>query len=342
MNNVNINNLEVTHRRRNLLTGDWVLVSPHRNNRPWLGAEEQISQQISPSYDKDCPLCPSNFRANNEENPNYANTYVFKNDFGALTEDISLDTNNSDSYFEFEETQGECRVICYSPEHNKTLPDLTLDAMNKIVDTWQREYIELSKKYNCVHIFENKGEVMGCSQPHPHGQIWAHNHYSSEIMKEEHHQRTYLYQHNRSLLADCVTKESVAKTRVVIENNDWLVIVPFWAAWPFETLLIAKNDVAHLGSLSLEEKNNLAMILSELTQRYDKVFNCSFPYSMGWHNAPSDISNKSHWRLHAHFYPPLLRSETVKKFMVGYEMLAEGQRDLTAETAAKILRDICI
>ena len=339
-----MNDLEFTHRRRNLLTGDWVLVSPHRNNRPWLGAQEKTSQQTTPSYYENCPLCPNNNRANNEGNPDYTDTHVFKNDFGALTQDINLDaaTDSRDSFFEFEEAQGECRVICYSPEHNQTLPDLTLNALNKVVDTWQQEYIELSQTYRCVHIFENKGEVMGCSQPHPHGQIWAHDHYSSEILKEDYNQKAYFSKHNRSLLADCVTKESAEQTRIVVENEDWLVIVPFWAAWPFETLLIAKNDVAHFGNLSLNEKNNLAKILKDLTQRYDKVFNCSFPYSMGWHNAPSDINNNSHWRLHAHFYPPLLRSETVKKFMVGYEMLAEGQRDLTAETAAKILRDICI
>ena len=339
-----MNNLEYTHRRRNLLTGDWVLVSPHRNNRPWLGAQEKTSQQTVQSYDENCPLCPTNSRANNESNPDYAFTHVFKNDFGALTQDITLDNCNDphDDFFEFEPSRGECRVICYSPEHNKTLPDLTISELSKVVDTWQREYMELSQLYNCVHIFENKGEIMGCSQPHPHGQIWAHAHYSSEILKEEKAQQAYFSKHQHSLLADCVAKEHNEQTRVVVENDDWLVIVPFWAAWPFETLLITKNNVAHFGQLTMAMKNNLARILQDLTLRYDKVFNCSFPYSMGWHNAPSDLIDNSHWRLHAHFYPPLLRSEAVKKFMVGYEMLAEGQRDLTAETAAKILRDICI
>jgi UDPglucose--hexose-1-phosphate uridylyltransferase len=339
-----MNNLEFTHRRRNLLTGDWVLVSPHRNDRPWLGAQEKRKQQATQQYDPTCPLCPNNSRANNAANPDYVGTHVFKNDFGALTsEAIDLHKNlNTDAFFEFEPSHGECRVICYSAEHNKTLPDLTLKELNLVVETWQREYIELSQTYSCVHIFENKGEVMGCSQPHSHGQIWAHDHYSSEILKEDHNQKAYFSKHNRSLLADCVTKERGEQTRIVVENDDWLVIVPFWAAWPFETLLIAKSEVPDLGRLTLNEKNNLAKILKDLTQRYDKVFNCSFPYSMGWHNAPSDLDDNAHWRLHAHFYPPLLRSETVKKFMVGYEMLAEGQRDLTAETAAKILRDICI
>ena len=212
-----------------------------------------------------------------------------------------------------------------------------------MVNTWQSNYVELSKQYACVNIFENKGAIMGCSQPHPHGQIWAHEHLSTEVEKEDKQQLAYLKAHGKSLLADYVEHESVKQDRIVVENDHWLAVVPFWAAWPFETLLIAKDDIQHFGQLNAQQKSSLAQALQELTIRYDNVFNCSFPYSMGWHNAPHNksLENKndnSHWRLHAHFHPPLLRSATVKKHMVGYEMLAESQRDLTAETAAKILR----
>lgn len=334
-----MNNLELTHRRRNPLSGKWVLVSPHRNNRPWSGATEAGSSDELPQYDKNCPLCPGNDRANNTTNPNYQDTFVFVNDFGALVsnQDASIEAEAS-PLFQADVANGECRVICFSPEHNKTLPELSLAEIKQVVNTWQENYVELSERYACVHIFENKGEVMGCSQPHPHGQIWAHDHYSTEIEQEENTQQAYKKQHGSSLLGDYVTKELAAEQRIVAQNEHWLVVVPFWAAWPFETLLIAKGDIRHFGQLTEAHKEALAAILKELTIRYDNVFNCSFSYSMGWHSAPSNLDDDSHWRLHAHFYPPLLRSATVKKHMVGYEMLAESQRDLTAETAANILQ----
>lgn len=335
-----MNNLEFTHRRQNPLTGDWVLVSPHRNNRPWLGATESTSNYDLPEHDATCPLCPGNNRANNESNPDYKNTFVFINDFGALVNEQIQTQNlaNNDPLFKANIANGECRVVCFSPKHNKSLPELSIAEIDAVINTWQSNYIELASTYNCVHIFENKGAVMGCSQPHPHGQIWAHDHLSTEVLLEDTNQLTYQKRHGTNLLDDYVTREIENQSRMVLENEHWLVVVPFWAAWPFETLLIAKEDVRHFGQLTQAHKLSLSLALKALTTRYDNVFNCSFPYSMGWHNAPSNLDDDSHWRLHAHFYPPLLRSESVKKHMVGYEMLAESQRDLSAETAAKILR----
>lgn len=337
-----MSNLEFTHRRKNPLTGDWVLVSPHRNNRPWLGATEAPEADELAQYDETCPLCPGNQRAHNTSNPAYEDTFVFVNDFGALVSDQPDIEHTSDEHplFEADIANGECRVVCFSPDHNKSLPELLVTEIKHVVDAWQTNYIELAKQYACIHIFENKGAVMGCSQPHPHGQIWAHDHLSSEVEQENKQQYAYQQKHGSALLADYVEHEIANQDRVVVENEDWLVVVPFWAAWPFETLLIAKGDVSNFAQLSELQKCSLAQILQTLTIRYDNVFNCSFPYSMGWHSAPSNLEDDSHWRLHAHFYPPLLRSASVKKHMVGYEMLAESQRDLSAETAAKILRSV--
>jgi UDPglucose--hexose-1-phosphate uridylyltransferase len=339
-----MNLLEITHRRKNPLSGDWVLVSPQRNNRPWLGATEVVNETELPAHDPSCPLCPRNVRANGEANPDYATTHVFTNDFGALTPAASEQNaayTAPSSLFTAEQANGECRVMCFSPQHNLTLPELPHAALVAVVKTWQQHYVELAEQYRCVQVFENKGAIMGCSQPHPHGQVWAHSHLSSEIEQEDQQQRAYFQTHGRALLADYVVQEQQAKQRIVFENAHWLVVVPFWAAWPFETLVLSKDDVQHFGQLLPPQIDALAQTLSVLTTKYDNVFNCSFPYSMGWHNAPSDpqgdVNSNQHWRLHGHFYPPLLRSATVKKHMVGYEMLAESQRDLSAETAAKIL-----
>jgi UDPglucose--hexose-1-phosphate uridylyltransferase len=333
--------IDFTHRRKNLLTGDWVLVSPHRNNRPWQGATEVVSIENQPSYDQNCPLCPNNTRANGNSNPDYKFTHVFSNDFGALVEqapDGALIAK--DALFEADIVLGTTKVICFSPDHSKSLPQLTEAKIVEIIKTWQSIYVELLVKYNCIHIFENKGKIMGCSQPHPHGQIWAHDHWSNEIKHENQYQQDYFKENHRPLLADYIDKETVEATRIVIENSDWLVVVPYWAAWPYETLLIAKNDLRDIGHINESQRASLARALKELTVRYDNLFNCSFPYSMGWHNAPKNLTDTSHWRLHAHFYPPLLRSTTVKKHMVGYEMLAESQRDITAEQAAESLRSV--
>ncbi len=329
---------EHTHRRKNPLSGDWVLVSPHRNNRPWAGATEDVAVEQTASYDEECPLCPGNRRGNSETNEKYENTFVFKNDFAALGQVEQVCAQINDPLFQAESASGECRVICFSPEHNKSIPELSVSEVSKVVEAWQQNFIELSKQYTCVHIFENKGEIMGCSQPHPHGQIWAHQHLSSEIEKENKRQLEYFQENGSNLLADYVERELIEKKRIVAENEHWLVVVPFWAAWPFETLLVAKNNVQYFGELDDPEKYALAKILKELTTKYDNVFNCSFAYSMGWHSAPMNLESNDHWRLHAHFYPPLLRSASIKKHMVGYEMLAESQRDLSAETAAELLR----
>ncbi|MBG9995802.1 UDP-glucose--hexose-1-phosphate uridylyltransferase [Pseudoalteromonas sp. NZS127_1] len=334
--------LESTHRRKNPLTGRWVLVSPHRNNRPWLGATEAVNENVLPKHDDSCPLCPSNTRANGDSNPDYKYTHVFRNDFGALTPNASeqLQSLESDSdLFIADEASGECRVICFSPEHNKTLPELSQNALHEVVKTWKQNYTELAQQYECVQVFENKGEIMGCSQPHPHGQVWAHSHLSTEIEAEDNQQLAYYKKHGTAMLADYAQKEQADQTRVVFENEHWLVVVPFWAAWPFETMLVTKDNIQNFSQLNDAQTNSLAQALKVLTTKYDNVFNCSFPYSMGWHNAPANrSSDEQHWRLHAHFYPPLLRSATVKKHMVGYEMLGESQRDLSAETAASILK----
>jgi len=327
-----------SHRRKNQLTGEWVLVSPHRNNRPWHGATEHQDQSSLPEHDDNCPLCPGNDRVNGASNPNYVNTHVFTNDFAALTEH-KVNDNHSHTLFESVEATGMAKVICFSPKHNKTLAELPESEIVAVVKTWKREYELLSTKFDCVHIFENKGEIMGCSQPHPHGQIWAHAHYSTEIEKENQHQLAYFKQHNRALLDDYLQQELVDKERIVCSNDCWLVVVPYWAKWPFETLVMPIDSIANMTELTNKQETDLANVLSRLTIKYDNVFKCSFPYSMGWHNAPANLKSNEHWLLHAHFYPPLLRSATVKKHMVGYEMMAESQRDLTPEQAATILRD---
>ncbi|MEM0909855.1 MAG: UDP-glucose--hexose-1-phosphate uridylyltransferase [Pseudomonadota bacterium] len=347
--------LEKTHRRKNILTGEWVLVSPHRNQRPWSGATERVDEATLPVFDANCPLCPGNTRANGVKNPTYQSTYTFVNDFGALTSHSPDDTSDhvSSELFISEPATGECRVICFSPDHNRTLPELSTSEILAVVDCWQDNFVDLSTKYNCVHIFENKGAVMGCSQPHPHGQIWAHDHLSTEIEKKLSRFTEYYAKHTSCLLDDYVNAEISASARIVIENEDWVVVTPYWAIWPFETMLVCRHPIAHFGNLDERMKTSLAKIIQQLTIKYDNVFECSFPYSMGWHNsplqkdhaprqldnAPRQLENEEIWRLHAHYYPPLLRSATVKKFMVGYEMLAESQRDLTVETAAQILRD---
>ena len=331
--------LTQTHRRKNPLSGDWVLVSPHRNNRPWLGATEALAEDQLPQHDPACPLCPRNQRANGETNPDYAYTHVFVNDFGALTPGVTDIAQSDDPLFGYTAATGECRVICFSPDHNKTLPDMSLTELSAVISTWQQHYLELSQRYACIQVFENKGAIMGCSQPHPHGQIWAHSHLSTEISREDAQQRDYFQQHGRALLADYAQRESLDGSRTVFENQHWLVVVPFWAAWPFETLVLPKDNLQALHELDNAQNQALAEALKVLTTKYDNLFRCSFPYSMGWHNAPAGLDEPQlHWRLHAHFYPPLLRSATVKKHMVGYEMLAESQRDLTPETAAAILR----
>lgn len=324
---------EHPHRRYNPLIQEWVLVSPHRAKRPWQGQEEAPDTSVKPDYDESCFLCKGNTRINGEVNPDYTGTFVFTNDFAALNEQTP-DFDQNDPLFKISAEQGVSRVICFSPDHGRSLPELSIPEIKDVVDTWQTQCADLANKYQWVQVFENKGAVMGCSNPHPHGQVWAQNHLPTLVDKKQRSFTQYQNEYQSNLLLDYVKREEDEQTRVVVENNDWLACVPFWAAWPFETLLLPKFAVARMTELTTEQKNSLADILKKLTAKYDNLFNCSFPYSMGWHGAPYDGEEHSEWQLHAHFFPPLLRSATVKKFMVGYEMMAEAQRDLTAEQAA--------
>ncbi len=330
---------EKPHRRLNLLTNEWVLVSPQRTKRPWLGKEEKSAQKNKPVYDPECYLCPGNRRANGEVNPGYESTYVFVNDFSALLPEPveELQTNN---LLRSQTVSGECRVICFSPKHNLTLAEMPPGEIKKVVDVWIEQLDELGAKYPWVQIFENKGEMMGASNPHPHGQVWAGSFIPNEIKKEDQNQFDYYKSGNSILLLDYLKKELQLKERIVVENSDWVVLVPFWAVWPYETLLIPKRHVVRLTGLDKPEKESLAEILKQILVRYDNLFETSFPYTFGWHGAPTDGNDYAYWQLHAHFYPPLLRSATVKKFMVGYEMLAEAQRDITAEQAAGKLKSL--
>lgn len=329
---------EHPHRRYNPLIDEWVLVSPHRAKRPWQGQVETLDEAQKPSYDKDCFLCAGNTRINGEVNEEYKNTFVFTNDFAAIKQDTPVFESN-DPLFKMATEQGESRVICFSPDHSKTLPELSIDEITHIVDTWQAQCEALGTNHQWVQVFENKGSVMGCSNPHPHGQIWAQQQLPTLVMKKQKAQQAYLQQHSSNLLQDYAAKEIVNEERVVVVNNDWVVVVPYWAAWPFETLLLPRFAVTRMTELNQAQKLSLADILKQITIKYDNLFTCSFPYSMGWHGAPFDGKEHKEWTLHASFFPPLLRSATVRKFMVGYEMLAEAQRDLTAEQAAERLRN---
>ena len=327
------------HRRLNPLTGNWVLVSPHRAKRPWQGQQETPDRSIRPAHDPECYLCTGNKRVTGEQNPDYTGTFVFTNDFAALTVDAPDAPETGSPLFQNGTARGTSRVVCFSPDHSKSLPEMTLPAIEQVVDTWCEQTTDLGAKYPWVQVFENKGAMMGCSMPHPHGQIWANSFLPNEATTEDEHQRAYFDAHGRQLLLDYATQEAGGE-RAVVETAHWLAVVPYWAAWPFETLLMPKASVARLPDLSDEQRKDLALALKKLTSRYDNLFTCSFPYSMGWHGAPFAEGNQEHWQLHAHFYPPLLRSATVRKFMVGYEMLAESQRDLTPEQAADRLRAV--
>jgi UDPglucose--hexose-1-phosphate uridylyltransferase len=327
---------DTPHRRLNPLTGETVLVSPHRTERPWQGKVESISPETRPSHDPHCYLCPGNERAGGAKNPVYERTFVFTNDFAALKPDVSSSPsllNDGLSLLRGEPVRGTCRVVCFSPRHDLTLPEMELPAIRGVVDLWAEQYAELSSLYRWVQIFENKGAIMGCSNPHPHGQIWAGSFLPNEPAKEDERQARYFAEKGRLLLTDYLEEELKRGERIVESNESWVVLVPWWAVWPFELLLLPRRDVSVLPELTDSERDALADILKKSLTRYDNLFEISFPYSMGWHG-----DRARHWRLHAHFYPPLLRSATVRKFLVGYEMLAEAQRDITAESAAERLR----
>jgi UDPglucose--hexose-1-phosphate uridylyltransferase len=334
------NPAEHPHKRLNALTNEWVLVSPHRARRPWQGQNEPKDDHQLPSYDPDCYLCAGNKRISGHINPDYRGTFVFENDFAALQKDIPDSPPSDNSLFQLKAERGEAHVICFSPDHSKTLPELPLSAIETVIQTWADQYRRLNKKYEWVQIFENKGAMMGCSQPHPHGQIWANSSVPTLPAKEHAQQNQYFHEHGQPLLLDYAIQESTAGTRTVIENDDWIAVVPYWASWPFETLLLPKFPCRHFHELTRTSKKHLACAIKQLTIRYDNLFETSFPYSMGWHGAPTSECSNNAWQLHAHFFPPLLRSATVKKFMVGYEMMAESQRDLTPEQAAEKLQQL--
>jgi UDPglucose--hexose-1-phosphate uridylyltransferase len=331
------------HRRFNPLNGTWVLVSPQRTQRPWQGRTETSSAAARPQYDPECYLCPGNKRVGGVvENPRYAGTFVFDNDFPALT---PADTGTSTALHDgpllrSEGVSGLCRVVCFSPRHDLTLAQMAPADIASAIDTFAEETAALGRRYVWVQAFENKGELMGCSNPHPHGQIWASDALPNEIVAEDRHQRQHFAANARPLLLDYARHERERRVRVVHETEGWLAVVPYWAVWPFETMIVPTTHVARLPDVTAEARASLASLLSSLLRAYDKLFDVSFPYSMGWHGAPFDAGTREHWQLHAHIHPPLLRSATVKKFMVGYELLAEPQRDLTAEAAAERLREL--
>jgi UDPglucose--hexose-1-phosphate uridylyltransferase len=332
------------HRRRNPLTGEWVLVSPHRMQRPWQGQVEPRSTEAQPAYDPGCYLCPGNERAGGARNPAYGSAYAFDNDFAALKPVASPGSGHvsDDGLLVAEPESGECRVICFSPRHDHSLPDMSIAAIRDVVDLWSEEYARLGRRDDIGHvqIFENKGQVMGCSNPHPHGQIWAQRTVPREPAREAGHLAEHHARHGRTLLEDYLALELRRGERIVCANDDFVALVPYWAVWPFETLVIGRRPAAHLGELTDGERTALADIIKRLTTRYDNLFEISFPYSAGIHQAPTDGRTHPEWHLHMHLYPPLLRSATVRKFLVGYEMLGEPQRDLTAESAAERLRGL--
>lgn len=335
---MNFNLADHPHRRYNPLLDEYVLVSPHRMKRPWQGQHESPPPDERPTHDPECYLCPGSTRAGGAQNPDYTGTFVFDNDFSALMPTVPDAPANGHPLMRAQALQGSCRVICFSPRHDLTLPELPLTELQAVVDTWAEQTAELGRTYRWVQVFENKGEVMGCSNPHPHGQIWAQSELPNLAAREDARQRAYYEWHGTSMLLDYARLEQEQGIRIVVENEHWMAVVPFWAMWPFETLLLPRWPVLRLPDLDDRQRSSLASILRRLLTRYDNLFGLSFPYSMGWHGAPYHSGGVVHWQLHAHFYPPLLRSATVKKFMVGYEMLAEAQRDLTPEQAAERLR----
>lgn len=330
------------HRRFNPLTGEWLLVSPHRALRPWQGQQEAPDRSQRPAYDPTCYLCPGNTRANGEVNPPYSGTFVFDNDFAALTPEAPTGSVELGGLLRAEAESGVGRVICFSPRHDLTLPEMSTGEIRGVVDVWAEQFAELGARpdINYVQIFENKGQVMGCSNPHPHGQIWAQRTVPTDPAKETVQQLAHFRQHGRTLLADYLAIELKEQQRVVLENEYWVVLVPFWAAWPFETLVLPRRTVQDITQLTETERDALADALRRLTIRYDNLFQTSFPYSAGLHQRPTDGAEHPEWHLHLHFYPPLLRSATVRKFMVGYELLGSPQRDITPEYAAQRLREL--
>lgn len=335
----NSNLQDYSHKRFNILTGEWVLVSPHRAKRPWQGQNEAVNDEKRPTYDESCYLCAGNTRINGEVNPKYDDVFVFTNDFAALQSD-SPEFHVNDGLLFAESETGICKVICFSPDHSKSLADMTPLEIQKVVYAWQDQYKELgdNPKINYVQIFENKGAVMGCSNPHPHGQIWSQSTLPNEVDKKNTQQLNYYSENKRSLLGDYLAQELEKQERIIFENDGFVVLVPFWAIWPFEAMIVPKRHIQNISQMTDDETLQYAEAISVLTKAYDKIFNTSFPYSSGIHQSPTDGEENRHWHWHMSFYPPLLRSASVKKFMVGYEMFGSPQRDITAESAVKMIK----
>ena len=342
------NTAQTSHRRRNALTGEWVTVSPHRTERPWQGETSPAPVESGVTYEPECYLCPGNVRANGEQNAAYTAPWAFDNDFPAfqaaegsvssLSSASPADGAEAAGLFQSEPTAGRCRVLCYHPEHQKTLAHMTEAESLAVVQLWSAEVGDLRQAHEWVQVFENRGAMMGCSNSHPHGQIWAVDTLPNEAVKEAAQQQAWFDAHQTTLLEVYRAEEEAVAERVVMVSEHWTVVVPYWAVWPFEALLLPRRQVDHLDALTDGEQVSLAQVLGRLLRGYNALFDASCPYTMGWHGAPG-TSAAPHWQLHAHFYPPLLRSASVRKHMVGYEMLSEAQRDLTPEAAAARLKE---
>ncbi len=329
------------HKRLNILTGEWVLVSPHRTKRPWQGKRDQSAALPQVKHDPECYLCPGNTRASGDVNPEYTETYSFTNDFSALTMDHPPQREEKNHLIAQSE-QGMCKVICFSPDHSLTLPLMPVADIVKVVQLWKHEYLTLGAKpeINHVQIFENKGAVMGCSNPHPHGQIWSQATIPGTVMKKQKNQEEYYNKHGHSLLESYLQQELELDQRILYKNEHFVALIPYWAVWPYEVMIAPINQLQHIGQLSKEQELAYAQAIKAITIMYDNLFETSFPYSAGIHQAPTDGEQHDEWHFHMSFYPPLLRSAEVKKFMVGYEMFADPQRDITAEQAAENLKKL--